>query len=423
MSLDIFDPVRTDAIGSDEGAPVRARPSAAGHPRLAFIDFLRAVAILLVFTRHATEVFVPNGHGGRFIYRLGGDLTFGTLGVIVFFAISGFLIPSSLHGPKLAGSVRYLLSRVFRLYPAFAVSVVPSVVSHFWLSGRPFSPHQIALNFTMVPRLFGGTLANGAYWTLEVELAFYLICLVLFMGGLLRHEFCLAAITLVTFVVFQASQQTFFNGLFNPTLSGEAFFFNLNIAVLFWGAILRLWWDGTRLNIATALVFWCFGAFWIVWRPLCLLAAFVSHHMDGIDTKIVSSYSLGMAIFLAAILHGTLRNAIMLWIGRISYSLYLLHGVVIHTCNYELDIHPAWRTTNAGIICLVALLLSLALAQLSYSLVEKPGIGLGRRVTSNALAWLDRTTLGENFPARHLAGLSRPFRLRRAAKNDQNGTG
>jgi peptidoglycan/LPS O-acetylase OafA/YrhL len=399
------------SLGS-RGPDIRA-PKAAIHTRLAFIDFLRAVAILLVFVRHATEVFVPLGHGGRLLYLFGDYFTSGTLGVIVFFAISGFLIPSSLHGPKLAGSVRYVLSRVFRLYPAFAVSVIPSAFSHYWLGGAPFSWHQVALNFTMVPRLFGGTLANGAYWTLEVELAFYLICLVLFLGGVLREGFCLAAITLVTMLVFQSSQQTFFGGVFNPTLSGEAFFFNLDIAVLFWGAVLRLWWEGARLGTATALVFWGFGAFWIVWRPACLLVAFATHHMEGIDPKIISAYSLGMAIFLAAVLHGGLRNPVMLWIGRISYSFYLLHGVVIHTVNHVLYAHPAWRSVNAGLICLVVLLLSLAAAQLSYSLVERPGILLGRRVTRAALAWLGRSTIGESAPVRRLARMLRPLCIRK----------
>ena len=416
MDVSASDPVRTGRSEPIDRVSDAPHVTLTGHNRLAFIDFLRAVAILLVYVRHSTEVFVPNGHGGRFLYLVGEYLTFGTLGVIVFFAISGFLIPSSMHGPKLAGSVRYVLSRFFRLYPAYAVSVLPSVVAHFWLGGRPITWHQIGLNFTMVPRLFGGPLANGAYWTLEVELAFYLICLLLFLGGLLREGFCLAAITLVGFLVFQASQQTFFDGLFNPSLSGEAFFFNLNIAVLFWGAVLRLWWEGTRLNTATALVFWGFGAFWIVWRPACLLSAFTAHHMGGFDTKIITAYSLGMAIFLAAVLHGGLRNATMLWIGRISYSFYLLHGVVIHTVNYELNAHPAWRAINAGLICLTVLLLSLALAQLSYSLVERPGIRLGRHFTVLALGWLARTDFAETSPARFMARLTGPLRARHRAE-------
>ena len=403
MDAGASEPAFGHAVPGERAPVITVARSAGAHARLAFIDFLRAVAILLVFVRHSTEVFVPFGHGGRFIYQLGGTFTFGTLGVIVFFAISGFLIPSTLHGRKLAGSVRYVIGRFFRLYPAFAVSVLPSVAAHFWLGGRPFTWDQIGLNFTMIPRLFGGTLANGAYWTLEVELAFYLICLVLFLGGLLREGFCLAAITLVAFLVFQSSQQPFFGGLFNPALSGEAFFFNLNIAVLFWGAVLRLWWDGTRLNAATALIFWGFGAFWMLWRPACLLLAFASHHMAGIDTKIISAYSLGMFIFLAAVLHGGLRHPVMLWIGRISYSFYLLHGVVIHTCNYVLNQHPAWRTANAGLICFAVLLLSLAAAQLSYSLVEQPGIRLGRRITRVTLAWLERTTFAEPPLVRTLA--------------------
>lgn len=357
--------------------------------RLTFIDALRAVAILLVFARHSAEVFVHYGYGTREILKLTNRFDVGELGVVIFFAISGFLIPSSLHGARLPGSVRYVLSRVFRLYPAFLVSLIPSVITHFWLNGKAFTGADLLLNATMVPRLFGGPLANGAYWTLEAEAAFYLLCLVLFVGGLLEQTFVFAAIALVLFVLFESSQQVLFYGVLNPDLSGYAFFFCLNLAVMCWGATCRSWWGGRRLNVATAVVFWGFAAFWIVYRPALLVTAVLQDRLADVDTNITVSYGLGLLVFLVAALHGRVGLPLVLCVGRISYSFYLLHGVVIHLIQHELERHPALQGYYAGYYSVLAFAVSLALAHASFTYVEQPGIRLGRRLTDICLRRLD----------------------------------
>lgn len=356
--------------------------------RLPALDVLRAVAILLVFTRHAAEVFLPFGHGGVAIGRAAEALNFGGLGVTIFFAVSGFLIPSSLHGPTGQGTLRYVLSRVFRLYPAFLVSLVPSAAAHFWLMNKAYGWREVAWNLTMVPRLFGVEPANGAYWTLEVEVAFYLLCLALFLGGVLQELFCFAAITLTTFLVFQSSQQPFFGGLLNPVLSGPSLFFNLNIAVMCWGAVFRGWWDGRRLNALTLAIAGSFLAFWTLWRPAVFVAAALGHRLAGFDTNILAGYSLALAIFVAVMLSG-LRVPVLRWVGRISYSFYLLHGVVIHVLQYGLNTHMAWRGYHNDLYMAAALGLTLALSQLSFVLVERPGIRLGRRLTRAALGRIE----------------------------------
>jgi peptidoglycan/LPS O-acetylase OafA/YrhL len=370
-----------------EGVP-NPRTAAPSQHRLPFIDFLRAVAVLLVFTRHATEVFSPLGHGMRLLYLVSEKLNFGGFGVVIFFAISGFVIPSTLRGDRVTGAIRYIIGRVFRLYPAFILSIVPSACAHYWIAGKVFTWHDTLLNLTMIPRLFGGEMANGAYWTLEVEIAFYLICLFLYVGGLLREPFSLAAITFLTFLVFQSSQQVFFGGAFNAAFSGPTYFYNLDIAVMCWGAMLRVWWNGGRLNAATAAIFCGFAGFWIVWRPAVLIAGALHHDISGINTNIVSQYSGGLALFLAAVMLGGFRFPFMLWLGRISYSFYLLHGVVIHLIQYALATHPSLQGHWNGLYLLLSFLLTVAVSQLSYALVEQPGIRLGHRITGTVLTRL-----------------------------------
>ena len=93
--------------------------------RLAYIDSARAIAASLVVWAHSAEVFAKLGPeiSNRWMDEVAGRLDVGRMGVVVFFAISGFVIPSSL-GPREAGATRrFLVRRVFRLFPAYWLSI------------------------------------------------------------------------------------------------------------------------------------------------------------------------------------------------------------------------------------------------------------------------------------------------------------
>jgi peptidoglycan/LPS O-acetylase OafA/YrhL len=77
------------------------------------------------------------------------------------------------------------------------------------------------------------------------------------------------------------------------------------------------------------------------------------------------------------------------WLGRISYSLYLIHLPVLLAL-----VHLFWAKVALQYILLCALLLSLLIADLAYRIVEKPSIDLGRR-----LALLFKTPLSLRQPA------------------------
>ena len=81
--------------------------------RLAFLDAIRGVACLLVMFQHILERISPNLKFFTVNY-----ISFGTMGVISFFLVSGFVIPLSLER---TGSIRfYFIKRFFRLYPLYA---------------------------------------------------------------------------------------------------------------------------------------------------------------------------------------------------------------------------------------------------------------------------------------------------------------
>jgi peptidoglycan/LPS O-acetylase OafA/YrhL len=376
---------RMDLAGME---PVSNSRPAGGHTdRLAFIDCLRAIAVILVFLTHSTEIFSGIATGGAWLTETAHRHDFGRIGVVLFFAISGFLIPSSLRGRTGEGSRRFLLSRFFRLFPAFWVSIPISVWAHFWIVHVPITNRDVLLNFTMIPRAFGAQMVNGAYWTLEVELLFYGLCLFLFLGEILRNSFVLATLCFFSGFLFYSSQRPIFGGLLNPALSGEAFYMLLNLSVMFWGAVCRRMWDGEKLSPITAVMFWTYTAFWIIYRPAHLIYRLVvAHSIDLGMLRTVSGYSGGMALFAGGLAFRRRLTGGLAWLGRVSYSFYLLHGSCIHLLFWACYQAPALKGLPLMLYELSAFALSMAFAAAGYYAVEKPSIALGRRIAR----WFDR---------------------------------
>ena len=351
-------------------------------PRLDYLDALRAAAVLTVFVMHVSEIFVRIAPEHKATYDLAQDLNFGRVGVVTFFAISGFLIPSSLHGLAGPGLLRFVVTRVCRLYPAFLLSLVPSFATYNLMTqGVDYTTRDVLMNLTMVPRLFDAPMANGAYWTLEVEIAFYVVCAFLFAGGVLRNTFVLAALTAGLSVVFYTSQAEIWGGLLNPALSGDAFFFCLNLACMFWGAALRRWWDGDRLNTLTVALLAVFSAYWLLYLPIVLLldrTGLVPR--PGIDPRLISGYSLGLGLFALGLFVVRVRVRAISWFGRISYSFYLTHQAGLYVPYWLALHHQTLQHRPMPLYILASFVTSTTLAAASFYLVERPFIRVGRRL-------------------------------------------
>jgi peptidoglycan/LPS O-acetylase OafA/YrhL len=115
-------------------------------------------------------------------------MPWGARGVQLFFIISGFVIFMTLERTRSA--MDFVVSRFARLYPAYwaamyftiAVVLISPVANY-----EPESLTQVLANITMWHSLFRIPHVDGAYWTLYVELWFYVSMLVLFVTGRLRQ--------------------------------------------------------------------------------------------------------------------------------------------------------------------------------------------------------------------------------------------
>jgi peptidoglycan/LPS O-acetylase OafA/YrhL len=356
---------------------------AAPAPRFLALDALRAVAALLVVWTHVCEEFVKfpfaAAHGGE-LHDLAWTFDFGRAGVVAFFATSGFLVPTGLKGDTTAAIRAFVRRRFFRLYPAYWLSVALAWVVLWWMQDRTVSAGTLLANLTMLPGTLGSERLLGLYWTLETELLFYALCIVLHVAGVLssaRWLFGLAAALLTGFLAFFA--QNYLRVPLGMGLSHDQALVLIHLSVMLGGALARKVYDGAapgpwpRVALGTLV--------------LALLSGFVAPalalgyhvHPDPMVVRFGAPYGLGVALFaLACACRWPVPRALAR-LGEASYSLYLLHAVVLWlTLWFVKGPHGAPLREFPLPVYLLALgALSSLVALVLYRSVEQPSLRLG----------------------------------------------
>ncbi|MGQ9426321.1 acyltransferase family protein [Gilvimarinus sp. F26214L] len=356
---------------------MRARTST----RLGSLDALRGVAALLVVWQHSSEIFVRNpeiARHGTFLADMANTVDFGRIGVICFFLISGFVIPYSLSGTG-AGIRRFAIRRFFRLYPAYWVSLLAALLGTIAFGGPDFSIGTMAANVTMVQDLLGFTSIQGLYWTLTVELVFYVLCALVFSCGMLERPLALLLIAwsgLGAFVGWQLIGRVFpALGDVSPTVS----YMPYCIAVMFCGALIRYCYERDRGFVYALLAVG--GVFSL---PLTVLVLHVVSIDIGSDpVRFGAAHIIALAVFVAVLRIGRQPPAFLILLGTVSYSLYLFHPVVIGFLGWLIE--HGWGTFLAGrplgVYIALSAALTFPLAWLVYRGVEAPAIGIGRSLS------------------------------------------
>ena len=139
------------------------------------IDLLRAIACLMVVAFHYLYRGAIEGWSPKIDIDVVVNIAqYGYLGVHLFFIISGFVIFLSAAN---ANVQEFIVSRTSRLYPAFWVAVPLTWLILQIFDAKPLevSWQHMLLNLTMVPHWFHVPFVDGAYWSLAVELQFYIL--------------------------------------------------------------------------------------------------------------------------------------------------------------------------------------------------------------------------------------------------------
>ena len=186
------------------------------------MDLVRFVAALSVVLYHYTARAESNS------FELLSNVTqFGYLGVPVFFIISGFVIALSANNRS---AFEFAVSRFVRLYPAYWICMLFTVLIATSYGTRDYSVAQIFSNATLLNEYFGFSNVDGIYWTLKAELKFYACIFVLLLFDAFRHIRLWLSIWLVITATYLIANQPFFMGVFispyfsSYFISGIAFY-------------------------------------------------------------------------------------------------------------------------------------------------------------------------------------------------------
>ena len=339
----------------------------------------------MVACAHIWERFLPLGPGKS--EAIGKSWTryfeFGITGVVIFFAISGFVIYGTLRGPRQGTGRRFLITRFFRLFPAYWVSVLAGLVFIWWWQGWPITGRMVAANFTMVPDLFGQSPIMGLYWTLGTELVFYFFCWVIWRVGRLEDVRLLAALVIVLSLTWLAVKGAKQFGAIDDDVSAAWKNLPRHLGIMFWGAFFRIVYDETDGFRAGGKRNW--KTWVLVGLTLVILAVGGTRQFRFLihpSTNWFSAYVVGPVVFCVWVIWLRARNSIMTWLGRISYSVYLFHhAVMIPVATWiGAESHAAFRGWPVVLYLVPTLLLTVAVSAAVYYAVELPAINLGKRL-------------------------------------------
>lgn len=300
----------------------------AENSRLADLDILRFfAAICVVFLHYGVRGFAAGDIVSPLHFPTFGPLVkYNYLAVDLFFMISGFVILMSASGGR--GWKAFAASRIVRLLPAYWVSCsMTFFVVYFFARGAIYtSVGRYLLNMTMLNGLFGIGPIDGPYWTLLIEIKFYIV-----VG-------CLLAI--------RRLDSIYIVGVFWIALSALNFLIPLNFieGALFLdyapffisGIVFYLVYDnGWRLSYVAALVAAIFTGYEYETR---ILAEKALHYGLPFDRSVLLCILLAFNVVFSLIASGMslpVSSKARVWfgvLGAISYPLYLLHnniGMVI----------------------------------------------------------------------------------------------
>ena len=337
--------------------------TSAGH-FWASLHGLRGIAVLYVVVSHL-------GNLGLFLIPLGHD-GIGKVGVWIFFGLSAFLLTSRLYsdlqstGSKPLSILVYFVHRVFRIYPLY-IAV---------LAARVLLGHMSVMEMFSHISLVAG---HGELWAIPVEFKYYFIvpCVAL-VASALGVRYCVFFLVVAVLAAVNC-------GAWWPdsVFSNELLLFP-KITPFLLGSILALVSNPDKISLRKAPG--RLPSSISLLSPVALVVVTIAYRGLGkgwLPTDTAPWLSTAIGVSAVGLIHsglGTnivslaLRSRPLVFLGEISFSLYLTHMFVIGLIN-NMNILPAplqaWLSIAVCVLC----------ASVSYSVIERPGILAGKVIS------------------------------------------
>ncbi|MBB6112322.1 Peptidoglycan/LPS O-acetylase OafA/YrhL, contains acyltransferase and SGNH-hydrolase domains [Mucilaginibacter lappiensis] len=308
------------------------------------IVLLRGIAALGVCFVH---FYLANGaQYSQFMTRL---FFSGQLGVSMFFVISGFVLPYSLSQKNytIKAFPNFLLKRSIRIDPPYWATIgllflLGGVSWHFDIS-------RLVLHiFYLIPLFKDYQWYNNIFWTLCIEFQYYIL-LGLFFPLLMRLKplvsiLIFVLISLICLLLKVNIRELIFTYLYDFAAGYIVFQYFIK-----------------KISLKTAVI--CLMAF-------CTVVAFKVSILTGF---------IPAATGLTILLLDKKVPALFLFLGNISYSLYLTHTIAMPLYLRFIKTY----VSNQAFLCVTAILISIIFAYVFYVLIEKPALKFSKKVKLN----------------------------------------
>jgi peptidoglycan/LPS O-acetylase OafA/YrhL len=360
-SLVYMDPSSTSVISVVALPVLDHRPTQPGEavaPRKAYLvglNSLRGLAALMVCLYHFTNGALPKA----IVPTTKWLFAHGNLGVEIFFVISGFIIPYSLVGKnhQVKGFFSYLKKRIIRINPPAYAALLLTVGQAFFIDNviqhrvnytKDITWMRVLHNVLFTVPFSHYTWLLGVLWTLAIEFQFYLFIGLLFSTLFERKSVWWFA---GAYLVLAGIQQ------FWPV--ADSF---LQYSSLFALGGVALLWQQQRLSKVA------YGG---------LLAVFTVILYWQIDVYVAVA-GLATALALNAL---RMKVPVLDFLGKISYSFYLLHLLLGTSCEFLLIKFIAPVTVSSKLLIVsIAIGTAVVGSYIFYRLVEQPCMRLASRL-------------------------------------------
>jgi peptidoglycan/LPS O-acetylase OafA/YrhL len=366
----------------------------AGTRRLDWLDALRGWAVLGVVLTHSGGA----SHNTGITQKIASS---GQYGVQLFFIVSALTISLTYdshiarYGRSLRSQFAWLIKRFFRIAPLYYVAafVYPVIYYAMWVQshhryGSLTTIGQIVANLLFihawVPSANNSVVPGG--WSIGVEMFFYLLVpLIWLITPKKLHVraavlgFAAAALLCVTQLTNQAVTETWYV----PDNTYLYYWFPTQAPVILIGLILYFL-HGTRLRSQESLQKTIpYLAMFLLCIPVALFCGTVGKWMPILSPSILAIGFVLLILGLNDQIKSVLVNKYSIFLGQISFSVYILHFAVLDAMQGFLQLIHFRHFTNATLLVVFpfAVLITSGLAYLSKKFVEDPFIAYGHRLS------------------------------------------
>lgn len=334
------------------------------------LQVLRAIAAILVFFYHS-EIYWKDALPSTWLFSLG------LAGVDIFFVLSGYIMAAT-TASRDTTATSFLSHRIFRIAPLYWI--ITLLFTFLFFSGfKPVGVTELTPEYLIKSLLFIPFLRGGAAepivtvgWTLNYEIFFYLVfslCL-LIPSMRARHP------AVVTLILIALLPRIFGSQNFYAIYYGNPVILEFCFGIVCYHCL--TWAEKTFVPNRIA----PFAAAFLIMSLLFFFAPAFGLSGAGAtshSSTFIRPFTWGVAGFFAVLSAVTLERAKHVWrrfalveIGNASYSIYLIHGLMLHGASKVAKILSSDPLTFALVTTIGALVLSIAAGLIMFRYLEAP---------------------------------------------------